>query len=400
MSVNWTLWDESPLFSFFFYSHAISWTKWVKKKKESVQLCFITHTMTPRLGKLEVARKGIDDQGRGGKGATNTSVLSLSAAKTPHRKHGHVQICLRLERPPAEMFPDLGFLIRGLVGILCCLMVIAMFVRVTLTSRAVAQTSRWHKHVNHCRQLLTPPASLCVCITYRCPEFYSEWRALFPCFFSFMRPLFKSKGKSSLICQHNSFVWAFSFLFLCVANVKYGFQTLSMQCCLHMSHANRPGDTESEIHRGEGEKRGAMFGWCCPIILLHWNLSGKKKIKNKYILKMPVYRVLYQPRQDSPRKHPAVIRAYWKAFLSPLEELTHRKWLNIKPHCCTLIQRQIPDVFRCLSCFLPLCIHLKRQTNSHWILCLRSSGKTFLKENYNLLNKKGILLGVFFGFVY
>lgn len=110
MSVNWTLWDESPLFSFFFYSHAISWTKWVKKKKESVQLCFITHTMTPRLGKLEVARKGIDDQGRGGKGATNTSVLSLSAAKTPHRKHGHVQICLRLERPPAEMFPDLGFL--------------------------------------------------------------------------------------------------------------------------------------------------------------------------------------------------------------------------------------------------------------------------------------------------
>lgn len=182
---------------FFFYSHVISWTKWVKKK-ESVQLCFIIHTMTPRLGKLEVARKGIDDQGRGGKGATNTSVLSLSAAKTPHRKHGRVQICLRLERPPAEMFPDLGFLMRGLVGILCCLMVIAMFVRVTLTSRAVAQTSRWHKHVNHCRQLLTPPASLCMCITYHCPEFYSEWRALFPCFF-FMCPLFKSKGKSSLI---------------------------------------------------------------------------------------------------------------------------------------------------------------------------------------------------------
>lgn len=190
MSVNWTLWDESLLFSFFFtpmQSAELSGLK--KKKKESVQLCFITHTMTPRLGKLEVARKGIDDQGRGGKGATNTSVLSLSAAKTPHRKHGHVQICLRLERPPAEMFPDLGFLIRGLVGILCCLMVIAMFVRVTLTSRAVAQTSRWHKHVNHCRQLLTPPASLCMCITYRCPEFYSEWRALFSLLFFLHAPI-------------------------------------------------------------------------------------------------------------------------------------------------------------------------------------------------------------------
>lgn len=35
----------------------------------------------------------------------NTSVLSLSAAITPNHKHGHVQICLCFERPPAEMFP-------------------------------------------------------------------------------------------------------------------------------------------------------------------------------------------------------------------------------------------------------------------------------------------------------
>lgn len=55
----------------------------------------------------------------------NTSVLSLSAAITPNHKHGHVQICLRLERPPAEMFRDLGFLTPGLVGTGCRLTVIA-----------------------------------------------------------------------------------------------------------------------------------------------------------------------------------------------------------------------------------------------------------------------------------
>ena len=81
---------------------------------------------------------GDGEGGGGGKMTPNTSVLSLSAAITPNHKHGHVQICLRLERPPAEMFPDLGFLTRGLVGIVCRLAVIAMFVRVTLTSAVVA----------------------------------------------------------------------------------------------------------------------------------------------------------------------------------------------------------------------------------------------------------------------
>lgn len=129
-----------------------------------MQLCFITDTMSPRLGELEGGRERIEDHGGGGRGrrgggagvkmTPNTSVLSLSAAITPNHKHGHVQICLRLERPPAEMFPDLGFLTQGPVGIVCRLAVIAMFVRVTLTSTVVAGTSRWHKHVNHCGQLL------------------------------------------------------------------------------------------------------------------------------------------------------------------------------------------------------------------------------------------------------
>lgn len=46
----------------------------------------------------------------------STSVLSLSEAITPNRKHCHVQICLHLDRLPAEMFPDLGFLTRGACG--------------------------------------------------------------------------------------------------------------------------------------------------------------------------------------------------------------------------------------------------------------------------------------------
>lgn len=104
--------------------------------------------------------------GEGGVGGVkrtrNTSVLSLSAAITPNHKQGHVQICLCLERPPAEMFPDLGFLARGLVGIVCRLTVIAVFVRVTLTSAAVAQTSRLHKHVNRCGQLLVVACGLVV----------------------------------------------------------------------------------------------------------------------------------------------------------------------------------------------------------------------------------------------
>lgn len=143
------------------YSHVISWTEWVQRRICAAVLYYRHNESQIRgTGRREEGRGGRDRGSRrrkeegGVKMTPNTSVLSLSAAITPNHKHGHVQICLRLERPPAEMFPDLGFLTRGLVGIVCRLAVIAMFVRVTVTSTAVSQASRWHKHVNRCGQLL------------------------------------------------------------------------------------------------------------------------------------------------------------------------------------------------------------------------------------------------------
>lgn len=130
------------------YSHVISWTEWVQRRICAAVL-YYRHNESQIRGTGR--REGIEDHegggggGRGVKMTPNTSVRSLSAAITPNHKHGHVQICLRLERRPAEMFQTLRFLTRGLVGIVCHLTVIAMFVRVTRTWTVVAWTSRWHK---------------------------------------------------------------------------------------------------------------------------------------------------------------------------------------------------------------------------------------------------------------
>lgn len=109
------------------YSHVISWTEWVQRRICAAVL-YYRHNESQIRGTGR--REGIEDHGEGGRGlkmTPNTSVLSLSTAITPNHKHGHVQICLRFERPPAEMFPDLGFLTWGLVRIVCRLAVIAMF---------------------------------------------------------------------------------------------------------------------------------------------------------------------------------------------------------------------------------------------------------------------------------
>lgn len=103
----------------------------------------------------------MEDHGGGGAAegveVPNTSVLSLSAAITPNHKHGHVQICLRLERPPAEMFPDVRFLNARTRGS-------------SASPRSDSNVHRgsrlhrhwWHKHVNHCGQLLVLLGGLCM----------------------------------------------------------------------------------------------------------------------------------------------------------------------------------------------------------------------------------------------
>ncbi len=170
------------------YSHVISWTEWVQWGICAAVLYYRHNESQIRgTGRREGGNSGswgrVRSAGDGGgvKMTPNTSVLSLSAAITPNHKHGHVQICLCLERPPAEMFPDLGFLTRGPVGIVCRLAVIAMFVRVTLTSTAVAGTSRWHKHVNHCGQLLVLSLYVSQGNDQKC--FYCECRVLLCCCF-------------------------------------------------------------------------------------------------------------------------------------------------------------------------------------------------------------------------
>lgn len=165
---DWNLWGEN-----LFPPHVISWTEWVQRGICAAVLYYRHNDSQIReTGRKEWGREKTFT-GKEEGGTPNTSVLSLSAAITPNHKHGHVQICLCLERPSTEMFPDLGFLTRGLVGILCRLSVIPMFVRVTLTSTVVAQTSRWPRHVNHFRQLLTLPCSS-LCMRLR-ESLFSRW---------------------------------------------------------------------------------------------------------------------------------------------------------------------------------------------------------------------------------
>lgn len=59
-----------------------------------------------------------------------------------------------------------------------------------------------------------------------------------------------------------------------------GFFFCKMQQIMLLPLVSLPNSNrDTEKHRWEGEKRNGMFGWCCSIILLQWNLSGKQKRK-------------------------------------------------------------------------------------------------------------------------
>lgn len=122
-------------------------------RERSVQLYFTQDTMN-RIGKREERNK--PSQGKR-KGRPKHICPQFVCSYNTRPQAGHEQICLCLQRLPAEMFPDHGFLTWRLVGILCRLLVIATLVRVTLTLTAAAQTSRWRKHVNRGRQILMLP---------------------------------------------------------------------------------------------------------------------------------------------------------------------------------------------------------------------------------------------------
>lgn len=142
-------------------------------------------------------------------------------------------------------------------------------------------------------------------------------------------PIIQDLGQA---CQH-----------ICIMNL-----TCQQSWCHHLCYPNRP--RHSNRDRWEGGKWSDMFGLCWPIILLQWKLSGKQNWKKSS--------VCYANRGKTHQENiPLPFELTGKAFLSPLEQLMCKEWLNIKPNCCTLIHHPVPDMSPCLSCFLLSHIH-------------------------------------------
>lgn len=239
-------------------------------ERGSVQLCFILDTMTPRLRKLEVERKRINDHRDGrswwwwGEENPSTSVLSLYAAIT---------------KPQVGPCTNLSLLGKAACRNVSRLWLFNMRARGnTLSPLSDSTVSQGHtnidsggtkkqvaQHVNQGRQLPILQQIQCCkmqqkyavtssfnglecqnnpAIHYRARIFLSKYAALFEIF-----------------------------PFVCVSGCELGFRTFNVQVIMLPPLVILTNQFKDN-RRLSGGKGGVRFAVWHPIILLHWNLSG------------------------------------------------------------------------------------------------------------------------------
>ncbi len=166
-----------------------------------------------------------------------------------------------------------------------------------------------------------------------------------------VRNLVSSKsGKGSFLSCHKSsldFHWALRLLFSYQCFLGLAWQCFYSFKCLHLRHPNWPRDRYGQM-RGREVRCYVWSGQpnhSAPVEALRQT----KKCR---------FTAGYANRGSAHQEDiPLPLGLTGKPFYPPSEQLTHKEWLNIKPHCCTIIQHPMPDVPPCLSCFLLSHIH-------------------------------------------